>query len=142
MVFLKGTEKPLEVSFWSLLFVSHHKNFVPRIIYYISTNLSEFQSLKINFENQHFVNIVDAPYKSIISDILTLAESYSTILRFIEERHQFNNGRVNQALCGVLEDLMQDYRVNIFGFIEISLFFFTSISLFSGLIIHLHFRFR
>lgn len=58
--------------------------------------------------------LTDAPYKSIISDVLVLAEYYSTIMRFIEERYQFNNGRVNQALCGVLEDLMQDYRVSIF----------------------------
>ncbi len=53
----------------------------------------------------------DAPYKSIILEILVLAEYYSVVTRFIEEHSQFTSGRVNQALCAVLEDLMQDYRV-------------------------------
>ncbi|XP_065207167.1 gamma-tubulin complex component 2-like isoform X2 [Planococcus citri] len=52
-----------------------------------------------------------SPFKSIVSEILVLAEYYSTVIRFIEERHQFSSGRVNQALCEILENILQDYRV-------------------------------
>lgn len=57
------------------------------------------------------VLFADAPFKGIVTEILVLAEYYSTVMRFIEERRQFSSGRVNQALCEVLEQILQDYRV-------------------------------
>lgn len=56
-------------------------------------------------------SFTDAPFKSIALEILVLSEYYSAVMKFIEERQQFSCGRVNQALCATLENLMQDYRV-------------------------------
>ncbi|KAL8599173.1 hypothetical protein ACOMHN_007889 [Nucella lapillus] len=54
---------------------------------------------------------LDPSLHELVCRILPLCSSYSTVVRFIEEKSAFEYGLVNHALCAAMRSLIKDYMV-------------------------------
>lgn len=54
---------------------------------------------------------VDPSLRELVKQILPLASHYSIVMRFIQEKNQFEYGQVNHALTAAMNMLIKDYMV-------------------------------
>jgi len=54
---------------------------------------------------------LDPSLRELVKQILPLASHYSMVMRFIQEKSQFEYGQVNHALTATMNALIKDYMV-------------------------------
>ena len=54
---------------------------------------------------------LDVSLKILVDRILPVCSYYSAVMRFIEEKSTFYEGRINQALCAAMKALVREYCV-------------------------------